>query len=556
MTRKGQLVLATTCSPQQADPAALPSLLTRASILALVIGLPCAFFGYMAGDAVIHLIFAENSLKGDWLAFNPGEQSGGETSFGYMLIVMSLWRVFSPDWAPYAMIALGYLAWLTMLAFGWKLLHDWYPRSAWPWFWILITGAMPGSAFNSVLGMENVLLASVTMGLLLSVYRMNALVVPLPLLAELASAGGLGVLTWLRPESLFLAAGLLMWRCLIMSRRTSWLRSLLRSCGLGMIVVAFFATLLIVFVWLSGLMPFSGGVARLNMSASDGIVLGGMVPLHTKMASRFLAYAPLTAMFALGVFCWIKSSPSALVHRGTVGLAIFLTCMFSALFSTILPSAHLARYTIFLWPLVSVVATYGVAESYPGWLTRLKPRCARTILASALTALGVIYSYEFYLRHAMLRGQHPLATVRAAHANRVQASNALINELATEGPFPVSVGFIEVQMRYFFDDRIVVRTMDGIVDNRFNSYVHRTPGGVFYDYAGFFKSLRLDYIAEYLDLNPAADDWSPAVLERMPVGSAASHGGVHFERLPGRMTRLTYPEPESPASGPSGPREP
>jgi hypothetical protein len=165
--------------------------------------------------------------------------------------------------------------------------------------------------------------------------------------------------------------------------------------------------------------------------------------------------------------------------------------------------------------------------------------------------LGLIYGYEFRLRHAMLAGQHPLPAVRDARANRPAATDALIHELQANGPFPVSVGFIEVQMRYFFDDRIVVRTMDGIVDNRFNSFVHRTPGGVAYDYTGFFKHVGLDYIAEYLDLNPTADDWSPAALERMPAGSIATHDGVRFQRLTGRMTRLTYPDQDS-SDPPSG----
>ena len=526
------------------------------AIAVLVALLPCAFLGFMAGDAVIHLIFAENALRGDWLAFNPGEHSGGETSFAYMLVVMTLWQVLGQALTPYAMIAVCSLAWLATLATGWRLVNDWYPRSEWPWLWLLIAGTMPGSIFNSVLGMENVLLAPAAIGLLWAAHRWDALARPLPPALEAAVASGLGLLTWLRPEALFLAAGVVAWRLLIQARGGDWTTAVIRGGISGGIVLAWFAALFAVFLGLSGLMPFSGGVARLNMSASDGILLGGVLPLHTKMASRFLAYAPLTALFALGVLRWATSGPSALVQRGTVGLAIALVAMFAALYSTILPTAHLARYTIFLWPLVALVGTYGVAESWRGWTTRLSPRAARAMLAAVLVALGLIYAYEFRIRFAMLRGQHPLAMVRDARTNRPRATDTLLTELQTAGPFPVSVGFIEVQMRYFFDDRIVVRTMDGIVDNRFNSFVHRTPGGVVYDYTGFFKSLRLDYIAEYLDLNPAADDWSPAVLERMPAGTAAAHDGVYFERLPGRITRLTYPDPASPASertAPGGP---
>ena len=99
------------------------------AIAVLVALLPCAFLGFMAGDAVIHLIFAENALRGDWLAFNPGEHSGGETSFAYMLVVMTLWQVVGQALTPYAMIAVCSLAWLATLATGWRLVNDWYPRS-------------------------------------------------------------------------------------------------------------------------------------------------------------------------------------------------------------------------------------------------------------------------------------------------------------------------------------------------------------------------------------------------------------------------------------------
>jgi hypothetical protein len=513
----------------------------RAAVVSLVVALPCAFFGYMAGDAVIHLIFAENSLRGEWLAFNPGERSGGETSFGYMLLVMGLWQLVGQAWTPYAMIAVCYAAWLATLACGWKLVNEWYPGSAWPWLWLLMTGTMPGSVFNSVLGMENVLLAPVTLGLLWGAHRLNALVRPLSPPAELALAVGLGLLTWLRPEALFLAAGLLAWRLLVMARSAGWWWPLVRGCLSGAIVIGLFACLFAVFYGLSGLMPFSGGVARLNMSASDGIMVGGVLPLHAKMIGRLGAYAPLAVMFGVGVYRWATAAPGSLVHRGVVGLAIALVLWFTVLYSTILPTAHLARYTIFFWPLVTLVAAYGLAESWDSWQRRLSPRGARATLLTLLGALAAIYAYEFGLRYSMIRGQHSLTSVQRAKESRGRATDALLQEMRCAGPFPVSVGFIEVQMRYFFDDRIVVRTMDGIIDNRFNAFVTRTPRGVVYDYTGYFRARHLDYIAEYLDLNPAVADWSPADLEKLAPGEVVDRDGVRFERLPGRITQLTYP---------------
>ena len=505
------------------------------TVVALVVALPLMFIGGLSGDAVIHLVFAENALQGDWFAFNPGEHIGGETSLGYLLVVMGLWRLFGQAGAPYAMVALGYLAWLAMLAIGWRLVKDWYPRTAWPCLWLGMTGLMPGSVFNSMLGMENVLLAFPVLALTAWLYRSHALERTLSASVEATLAVFLGALTWLRPEALPLAAMLLGWRAVTLAAHIGWWRSVRRQVLLGLGVAFLFAASVAVHWHVSGLAPFSGGVARLNIAASHGLLLGGVLPLHGKMVMRLAAYFPLTALFAFAV--WTLRRGPRCAQRGVVGLAIVLVAGFAVLFSTVLPTFHLSRYTIFLWPLMTLVATFGLAA---GWDCGLR-RWPRYTLASLVCALLAVYGLELRVRGPMRHSQHALSDVSHAADRRHAATDALLAELGHTGPLPIGIGLVEVQMRYFYDNRVMVRTMDGIIDNLFNAFAHRTQMGVAYDYTGYFKARRMDYILEYGAPEATLPAWSPAVLQDMAPGAVDVRDGVRFERLPGRATRLTYP---------------
>lgn len=504
------------------------------ALAAAVVALPFVYMKGMAGDAVIHLVFAEHALHGDWLSFNPGEHTGGETSLGYLLLVLGLWRVLGQSAVPYAMVALGCLAWFAMLFCGWRLVRAWRLPPVWSWVWLGLTGLMPGSVFNSVLGMENVLLAALVMGLLDWLHASHALVRRLPWRTEVAMAVFLGALTWLRPEALPLALLLLGWRFLALGVNVGWRRSLLNQACLTLVVAALFLLLVAVHLRLSGLKPFSGGVARLNMAASQGIMIGGILPLHGRMALRLAAYLPLAIFFGLGAWRWREAG--WLVHRGIIGLAVAWVVGFTILFSTVLPTAQLARYTIFFWPLMALVAAYGLAASAQG--SGRPERIAAALLGGVLFG---VYAAEGTVRWRMLRSQHALSAVAQAAEHRRAATDGLLAELQYAGGRAVSVGLGEVQMRYFFDRRVVVRTMDGIVDNLFNSFVRRTARGVVYDYTGYLRARRVDYVLEYLNLSGTSTDWSPAALQALPPGAVVERDGVRFERLPGRVTRVTYP---------------
>jgi hypothetical protein len=121
-------------------------------------------------------------------------------------------------------------------------------------------------------------------------------------------------------------------------------------------------------------------------------------------------------------------------------------------------------------------------------------------------------------------------------ADRTRMTDALLAQLKSTGPFPINVGLVEVQMRYFYDPRVVVRSMDGIVDSLFSQYAHNGR----YDYTGYMKARHVDYLLEYIDLNTKLDDWSPAMLAPLPAGTVVLHNGVRFDRMEGNVTKVGY----------------
>ena len=79
----------------------------------------------------------------------------------------------------------------------------------------------------------------------------------------------------------------------------------------------------------------------------------------------------------------------------------------------------------------------------------------------------------------------------------------------------------------------------GIIDKKFNEFVDPKRG--VYDYPGYYRARKVDYVAEYYDINRDPNTWSPLELKGMKRGEILERGGVRFERLGRGVTKLTYP---------------
>src|ERR1043165_3629172 len=87
----------------------------RIALCVLLFIYPGLWLQYIAGDTVIHLVFAETAAAGRFFDYNPGESCAGETSPGYMLLLAAAQVVLGQSAVVLFVKALGFACWYGLL---------------------------------------------------------------------------------------------------------------------------------------------------------------------------------------------------------------------------------------------------------------------------------------------------------------------------------------------------------------------------------------------------------------------------------------------------------
>jgi len=212
----------------------------QAVCIVLVLAFPCIFWGFWAGDSIVHLVYAKNAAAGRFFEFNPGEKSAGETSPGYMLLLAGLFRLFDESRVPLVITLLNYAAWYTLLGLVYLIGQRWWNSHEWALLAMFLAGILPGSAYNAVIGMDNVFFALVVLAwyavaLARGFFDLRPIDTGTCLLLGLAA----GVNGWLRPEGSVIF-GLLIPLAVLLAMRRDWrsaLRRLLPFLAVGGLVL-------------------------------------------------------------------------------------------------------------------------------------------------------------------------------------------------------------------------------------------------------------------------------------------------------------------------------
>jgi hypothetical protein len=499
-------------------------------LIATLAGLVYLSLGGLAGDTVIHLVFAEHALAGRWFEFNPGIPSGGESSPLYMLYVAALYWLFGPMGVPYALQSLGIVAWAVLLLGVWRAALTLGAGHRWTLVIVAMVGLMPGSARNAVLGMENVYFGAGVVWWTLAALRVGWFDRPLPWQRELVMAVVAGLLACLRPEGVAVVA-------VVMTARAYMLRDsgvLLRYVVGALVAAALFGAQTYWYWELTGTLPFWGGMARQALAEAQGSRLLGM-PLNFKVLARWAAYMPLTLMLSLGIWGLLQLRRShergvrvPLAHQRMAWAMIWVVLVLTWLFMTVFSSVHLGRYTIFYWPLAILGAWVGAGPTVDHLWS--KGGVKRGCVWLALGTLAAVYATEAAMRVRILGPGHALADVAIAPLRReMNTASALARLEAADATTarPVVVGMVEVQMRYWWDARIQVVSLDGIVDKRLLPFVRDG----YYDHMGFAKAVGLTRLLEFPNFNRDPNDFALADLVKLNLGDVVVRDGVRLEKL-------------------------
>jgi hypothetical protein len=481
--------------------------------VAVMAALPFYYARAFAGDAQVHLVFAENAAHGQFFTFNRGETVAGETSPGYMMLGALLFRLL-PAWAvPLAIKGLGILTWYALVWLVYRVAARALGDRRWALVAAIATGLMPGSAYNATVGMENGIFAMVVWLWLDLAGRWSWLTERASTVGrELCLAGLLVVACWLRPEGLVVAAAAWGYR-LTCARpvKPAWVPELAATLTLGLGAVAFQYAV-------TGTLAATSILSRRLMAARESIPLGGPLFIDPRLALRLLAYLPLTGLY-------LVSRPASRARTAIERLGLVLLALFFVLFTVGTGAAHLARYMIFLFPFVTVGAARGARclwEGQTGWTARR----GRALVLIGACALAGVYAIEARERQGSY-GRHQLRVAMHAVDTRTERTDELLDALGGRGATPAVVALESIEIRYELDDRIVVRSLDGRVDPELLRCVHR---GVV-DHICYLQRRAVEFLLQTPSYDRTPGAWTLARLSRLRPGMSAQHEGLVFSRL-------------------------
>jgi hypothetical protein len=529
------------------------SRIAAAAAAAAIVALPLLYAGMYAGDAAIHLVFAENAAAGKPFEFNPGERVPGVTSPGYMFLLAAMFRWIGAAAMPQAVKLVDVAAWYVVVWLTWRVGARLGLAFRWRLAGVLTVGTMPGSVYNATIGMENGMFALPVLAVALLAARRRLLgpAAPTAPVADLLVGATIGAGFWLRPEAALVGAVWFPWRL-----ASAWAS---RRGVVAVVVAALLALTLALSelslhhaytgVWLPG-----SAQARVILGGMEGVSLGPLV-VNGKFALRLLAYAPLTLLAACAaLFLWRwrgrRPAPEAEARetnalgpcrdpasRRVLAWLLALSTLAFIAYSTVLGALHLARYTIFVWPGIGLTAAAGGQALWATWPPRLR-RWRMPLFGGLAAALIVVYGVEAWTRRSLGRHDEVINLARAPALRRA-FSDALLERLGEPVTRRVSVAYQEVQLRYWLDDRFVVRSLDGRTDPLLLQFVR--DGWI--DHLGYIRARGIDALMELPDYNTTPGHWSPAELRDLPIGSHVVRDALRFERLADDVVRVTPAPP-------------
>jgi hypothetical protein len=498
-----------------------PSAILALALLVIVLE-PLLFAGSFAGDAQVHLVFAENAARGHFFEFNPGQHVSGETSPGYMLLGAALFRCLPARWVPVALKLLGLAGWYLLCWLVYRvaqrvLTEDDDKERFWPAAATVTAALIPGSVYNANVGMENGLFAAVVwLWIELGAHwrwferpSSGTRSPPGGMRQEAALAGLQGVACWLRPEGFVLLglAHLLRWRRARPPASLA-LTGLVMASALGLASVAFQLVS-------TGDIVATSILSRRVLAMQRSLALGPLL-IDPAFAERLLLYLPLTVFAAIG---------AGVRAPERTGLETFLLTVFAAFFIVYTfgsGAAHLARYVIFVMPIVALYAVRGVREV---WRWRRRGR-------RSLVALGALVFIVTSVAELAYRRSHYslalLANAMAAPSERRARTDDLLRRLEAHPGSPLVVAVESIESRYEVDGRIVVRSLDGRVDRQLFGFVR--DGTV--DHYGYLRELGVDALVGTADYNRRDREGSLVSLGSLRPGQSVVRAGLRFRRLP------------------------
>ena len=417
------------------------------------------YHGSIAGDALIQLVFMEHGAAGAWFEFNEGYPIPASSSPAWTILGAGAWKAGGSIGALIFVKLVPLIAWVATAALVYILVCEFTDRKSVATVAAAVTAAMPGSLYNALFGMENILFAAYVLAVGLAMLR-------------LIQSEGRGPLAWavlglfvgagahLRPESVMVIVAL------VVAAETT-LRphelSDLKARGISFVVAASLAGLALAgfHYWETGHLVPSSGISRMMRARADSlsVPVAEDIYVYGSALARLIFYLPAT----LGLFLWpfVESGER---DQKFIQHFFFYSAVFGVfLYTSVTGAAHTARYLSWIFPLLIILS----AVSFDQMLKAHSNVTKNLVVALGLAWLTVAMSAETVLRIQRLAPGANVAKVHAAVGSREDHTSELLDVICSggccEGDRRPEVAHVEVQTRLFLDNRVEVVSLDGVV---------------------------------------------------------------------------------------------
>jgi hypothetical protein len=316
----------------------------------------------------------------------------------------------------------------------------------------------------------------------------------------------------------------------------SW-RALAQPAGSGVIVaLGTLAYAALYWHWAS-MPPYGSGEVRRLLSIEHDSIRLWVLTCNLKAIGICVAYSGIVLPAGAALLLLLNRQVVPPL-RGKLAYLSAEFCGFLLLYVfNVLPAFHFTRYTIFLWPIGLLLAAFGLVRIWERVRERWGDKPAAAVVGVFLAAQLGVFAGETMLRAAFLHLSFPptIGDLPTSHFDRSEETNRLLRDLDSSASPPVVVALQEVQLRHRLDERVVVRSLDGVTDASLMGYI--CDGYI--DHDGYLIDQRVDFLLAFPNYNRDSQDWSLQRLQKLASGETVSRPGILYTKLASGAVHIT-----------------
>ena len=347
----------------------------------------------------------------------------------------------------------------------------------------------------------------------------------------------LGISTWIRPEGFVIEIVFLGFVLFLYRKKGILNPNFIKNFFICIFGYCFSILPVYIFHYLeTGYLIPTSAIARIIMGSTSenifglsiGVIELGPVIINMRVLLLLIFYLPLSITWLIGLYTiFIKKQ-----NLDKINIVTFfgLICIiFFILYSSLIGGSHTSRYIIFILPFFILVSTIGCIffwEKIERSSLNYKNFVKIALLVLFILLMAGIFIFETGYRTQSC-SSNELKSAQMAPLIRENLSKDMLAILEKPNYTPISLGYQEVQIRYWLNDTFIIRSLDGRVDPDMLYFIKDNN----YDHLGYIKYRNINFIMETPNYNDDKKLWSLQNLEQLYPEEEVIVNGIAFKSI-------------------------